>query len=187
MLGVVRAEKFFLYERLHHTLTESLRVHKFVHLCQSISISKPRPPFSDTPLPTADDIFIQLGKLFDASHASMRDTYDCTHPLVDSLQELCLESGAIGSRMTGGGWGGSVVSLVESSQVPEFLEKVRKGYEKYGDLEDEEWVEVGFATMPGHGAGGEFVTSVIYKWRFADWWIVYVVEDGVRVVDGRAA
>ncbi|KIR59849.1 galactokinase [Cryptococcus bacillisporus CA1873] len=165
----IRAEKFYLYERLHHTLTESLRVHKFVHLCQSISTSKPLPPSSDTPLPTADDILIQLGKLFDASHASMRDTYDCTHPLVDSLQELCLESGAIGSRMTGGGWGGSVVSLVESSQVAEFLEKVRKGYEKYDDLEDEEWVEIGFATMPGHGAG------------------VYVVEDGVRVVDGRAA
>ncbi|KIR39238.1 galactokinase [Cryptococcus deuterogattii Ram5] len=165
----IRAEKFYLYERLHHTLTESLRVHKFVHLCQSISTSNSLPPSSDTPLPTADDILSQLGKLFDASHASMRDTYDCTHPLVDSLQELCLENGAIGSRMTGGGWGGSVVSLVESSQVPEFLEKVRKGYEKYGDLEDEEWVEVGFATMPGHGAG------------------VYVVEDGIRVVDERAA
>ncbi|OXG38945.1 galactokinase [Cryptococcus neoformans Bt15] len=164
----IRAEKFHLYERLHHTLTESLRVHKFVRLCQSVSSSNPPPPSSDTPLPTATDILSQLGKLFDASHASMRDTYDCTHPLVDSLQELCLRSGAIGSRMTGGGWGGSVVSLVESSQVPEFLEKVRRGYEKYGNLEDEEWVEVGFATMPGHGAG------------------VYVVEDGISMEDGTA-
>lgn len=64
---------------------------------------------------------------------------------------------------------GQWLVLWKAHRCPSFLEKVRKGYEKYGDLEDEEWVEVGFATMPGHGAG------------------VYVVEDGIRVVDERAA
>ncbi|WVQ71790.1 galactokinase [Cryptococcus sp. DSM 104548] len=142
----IRADTFHLYERLHHTLSESLRVHRFVALCQSLSSSTPSEPLSDSSL-------YLLGKLFNDSHSSMRDIYDCTHPFVDRLQDLCLEAGAVGSRMTGGGWGGSVVSLVKSEDVPVFLDTVRKGYEKYRELDDGEWVEVGFATMPGHGAG----------------------------------
>ncbi|ODN98441.1 galactokinase [Cryptococcus wingfieldii CBS 7118] len=143
----IRADAFHLYERLHHTFSESLRVHRFVSLCQSLGAStKPSEPLSKSSLSL-------LGELFNDSHSSMRDTYDCTHPFVDKLQDLCLEAGALGSRMTGGGWGGSVVSLVKSEEVPVFLDTVRKGYEKYRDLDDQAWVEVGFATMPGHGAG----------------------------------
>ncbi|WVQ78456.1 galactokinase [Cryptococcus sp. DSM 104549] len=146
----IRADRFFLYERTLHTLTESLRVHEFANLCREIALS-PSPTTSASA--TIDPRFTQLGDLLNASHTSMSTSYACTHPLVDSLQSLCANSGALGSRMTGGGWGGAVVSLVPEKEVPGFLEKVRAGFEGYEALGEEEWGEVGFASMPGYGAG----------------------------------
>jgi galactokinase len=53
-----------------------------------------------------------LGPLMIASHASLRDDFRVSVPEVDLLVDLCLEHGAIGARMTGGGFGGCVVMLV---------------------------------------------------------------------------
>jgi galactokinase len=54
----------------------------------------------------------RLGALFDASHASMRDDYDTSLPEVDQLVRLAREQpGVYGARLTGGGFGGSVVLL----------------------------------------------------------------------------
>ena len=61
----------------------------------------------------ADDA-VALGVLFSASHASMRDDYEITVPEVDRLVEIAeADSRVLGARMTGGGFGGSVVVLAE--------------------------------------------------------------------------
>ena len=54
---------------------------------------------------------VALGELMDASHASQRDLYEVSIPEVDALVERLRAEGARGARLTGGGFGGSVVAL----------------------------------------------------------------------------
>jgi galactokinase len=57
-----------------------------------------------------------LGELFAASHASLRDDYEVSTPTLDLVVDAALTAGALGARMTGGGFGGSVVVLAERDQ-----------------------------------------------------------------------
>lgn len=59
----------------------------------------------------ADD-YEQVGRLFDESHASMRDDFEISCPELDAACEVALREGALGARMTGGGFGGSAIALV---------------------------------------------------------------------------
>lgn len=59
----------------------------------------------------------RLGELMTASHASMRDDYEITETSVDLAVETALASGALGARMTGGGFGGCVLALVAADRV----------------------------------------------------------------------
>jgi len=54
----------------------------------------------------------ELGRLMDESHVSMRDDFEITHPVLDEMVIRARHHGALGSRMTGGGFGGCFVSLV---------------------------------------------------------------------------
>ncbi|WVF71975.1 hypothetical protein IAT40_006785 [Kwoniella sp. CBS 6097] len=148
----IRAERFYLYERILHTLTESLRVHSFTQICREIAPDSALRESSTSDV-NAESAQLQLGRLLNESHECMRDVYECTHPWVDELQQLSLDAGAIGSRMTGGGWGGSVISLLPQSKVTSFLEEIRRSYKPYRDLSDEDYQAAAFATLPGQGAG----------------------------------
>ena len=59
-----------------------------------------------------------LGRLLDESHASQRDLFEVSVPEVDRLVELAREAGALGARLTGGGFGGAVVALAPSGAGP---------------------------------------------------------------------
>jgi len=59
----------------------------------------------------------QIGRLLTASHASMRDDFEITVPEVDLAVEVLLAFGAFGARMTGGGFGGCVIGLMEPAQA----------------------------------------------------------------------
>ncbi len=80
-----------------------------------------------------DDI-ARFGKLMDASHASLRDLYEVTGDELDTLVDAAqAQRGCLGSRMTGAGFGGCTVSLVENDCVEEFMQNVEKAYtEKIG-------------------------------------------------------
>jgi galactokinase len=65
-----------------------------------------------------------LGPLFAASHASLRDDYEVSTPALDRLVERALEAGAFAARMTGGGFGGSIVALAERDQAADVLERI---------------------------------------------------------------
>lgn len=58
----------------------------------------------------------RLGTLMTESHASMRDDYEITVPTVDLAVATALGAGALGSRMTGGGFGGSVITLCRADE-----------------------------------------------------------------------
>ena len=72
-----------------------------------------------------------FGKLMNASHVSLRDDYQVTVPELDTLASLAWNfRGVMGSRMTGGGFGGCTVSIVENEKVDDFIKKIGDDYEK---------------------------------------------------------
>jgi galactokinase len=71
----------------------------------------------------------RLGRLFNASHASLRDDYEVSIPETDLLVELAQACGQVyGARLTGGGFGGSVVALAEEATGRAVAERVALGY-----------------------------------------------------------
>ena len=74
---------------------------------------------------------LSFGRLLNESHASLKDLYEVTGVELDALSGAArAEVGCIGSRMTGAGFGGCTVSLVEKSRVPAFIESVGRKYEE---------------------------------------------------------
>jgi galactokinase len=72
---------------------------------------------------------LSFGQLMNQSHDSLRDDYDVTGKELDTLVEEARKiKGTIGSRMTGAGFGGCTVSIVEEEQVETFIREVGKGY-----------------------------------------------------------
>jgi galactokinase len=53
----------------------------------------------------------ELGRLLDASHASLRDDYEVSVPEVEHAVDACTRAGALGARIMGGGFGGAVLAL----------------------------------------------------------------------------
>ena len=80
-----------------------------------------------------------------ASHVSLRDDYETSCPEVDVLvDEAWKISGVIGSRITGGGFGGCTVSIVKTEDIDNFIAKVGAAYkEKIGYAADFYVVEIG--------------------------------------------
>jgi galactokinase len=77
----------------------------------------------------AGDIAL-FGKLMNASHVSLRDDYEVTGPELDCMaSEAWKIPGVIGSRMTGGGFGGCTVSLVKDEAIDTFIAQVGAAYE----------------------------------------------------------
>lgn len=72
----------------------------------------------------------EFGKLMIASHDSLRDDYEVTGKELDTLvAEALKQPGVIGARMTGAGFGGCAVSIVETDAIDAFKENVGKAYE----------------------------------------------------------
>jgi len=65
-----------------------------------------------------------LGRLLTAGHASLRDDYECSIPEADFLVESAGRHGALGARLTGAGWGGSVIMLVAGDDEPQPIERI---------------------------------------------------------------
>ena len=77
-----------------------------------------------------------FGQLMNASHLSLRDDYAVSCPEVDTLTELAWRCpGVLGSRITGGGFGGCTVSIVSDAHAAEFRETVRREYAKATGLD----------------------------------------------------
>ena len=73
--------------------------------------------------------FPEFGRLMFESHRSLRDDYEVSSPELDTLVEIARGfKGVLGARMTGGGFGGCTVNLVERARVDEFLETTASDY-----------------------------------------------------------
>jgi len=73
---------------------------------------------------------IRLGELMFASHESSRVDYENSTPELDLLVGLAREHGAIGARLTGAGWGGATINLVEEPRMEEFARRVAEEYSR---------------------------------------------------------
>jgi galactokinase len=94
-----RLEDDRLNRRLRHIITENERVLDTMKILKGGSVAG-------------------IGELLTASHASMRDDYEISCTELDSAVDAALGAGALGARMTGGGFGGSAIALVESPAAP---------------------------------------------------------------------
>lgn len=127
---------FRLYQRAKHVYSEARRVLQFKEVCDS----------------EPADALRQLGDLMNQSHSSCRHLYECSCPELDQLVQLCLESGAVGSRLTGAGWGGCAVSMVPAEKVDAFLKSVREGFYLSDPRRAAMEKQSLFVTKPGGGA-----------------------------------
>ncbi|XP_070542677.1 N-acetylgalactosamine kinase-like isoform X2 [Ptychodera flava] len=127
---------FKLHARAKHVFSEANRVLQFAEIC------------GDNP----DGAVKLLGSLMNESHASCRDLYECSCTELDELTQLCVQSGALGSRLTGAGWGGCAVSMVRGHRVADFLSKVYEGYYANDPQRKVRVQESLFTTQPGSGA-----------------------------------
>ncbi|MFP5282374.1 MAG: galactokinase [Actinomycetes bacterium] len=95
--------------RVRHVVTENGRVLEAVRLLDQ-------------------DRLADLAPLLDASHASMRDDFEITVPTVDLAVTAAREAGALGARMTGGGFGGCILALIPTGAAEEAAALIRERF-----------------------------------------------------------
>ena len=76
--------------------------------------------------------FERVGQLINQSHISLRDDYTVSCPELDTAVEAALAAGALGSRMVGGGFGGSAIALIQASKTTETIKAVEKAFSSKG-------------------------------------------------------
>jgi galactokinase len=114
--------------RVRHVVTEDQRVLSVVDLLRA---GRPR----------------EIGPLMTESHASMRDDFEITVPEVDTAVEAALATGAYGARMTGGGFGGCVLALVDADAADRVAGAVAAAFADRGFT-----APVPFVAIPSAGA-----------------------------------
>ncbi|MFT4299657.1 MAG: galactokinase [Aeromicrobium sp.] len=103
--AVLRLDDPVLVKRTRHVLTEQARARRAVQAVRS-------------------GAWTQLGTMLTASHASLRDDYEVSCPELDLAVEAALVHGALGARMTGGGFGGSALALVPAAKAAAMAEAI---------------------------------------------------------------
>jgi galactokinase len=95
--------------RVRHVLSEIARVQQVVALLEEGRVA-------------------EIGLLMNASHASLRDDYEVSCRELDLTVESALDAGALGARMTGGGFGGSALALVPTPQLDDVVRAVVRAF-----------------------------------------------------------
>lgn len=116
--------------RARHVITDSARV-LAVHEALVAGVTRESAP--------------AVGRVLSASHASMRDDFEITVPAVDTLAAALVAGGAYGARMTGGGFGGCVIALVDVEGVDDAVAAARRAAHDGGFPEPEPFVALASA------------------------------------------
>lgn len=121
------------YVRARHAVTEIARV------LDAVSALK------------ASD-FKVLGQLINESHYSLRDDYTVSCPELDVAVQASLDAGALGSRMVGGGFGGSAIALVKAADVASVQSSVNQAFKASGFTPPRF-----FTSLPSSGASAQLL------------------------------
>ena len=101
-----------VFKRCHHVITENSRTLKAAGCLARGDLA-------------------EMGKLMTESHRSLRDDYEVSCLELDLLAESAeRQPGVLGARMTGGGFGGCTVNLVEASRISSFRDSVLREYQE---------------------------------------------------------
>lgn len=103
--AVLRLEDETLKARTRHVITETARTRGAVRALRTGN-------------------WTQFGTMLTASHASLKDDFAVSRMELDIAVEAALEAGALGARMTGGGFGGSVIALIQKEKLTSLAEHV---------------------------------------------------------------
>lgn len=109
------------YRRVAHVVTENQRVLDTVDTLRGVG--------SDEGAPSGP---LAIGELLDASHRSMRDDFEISVPELDLAVETAVSAGAIGARMTGGGFGGAAIALVKLDDLSRVQVAVDNAFGEHG-------------------------------------------------------
>lgn len=90
-------------------------------------VERARTLFTDR-LPVDEETWAELGTLFTTSHASMRDDLGASREELDVAVKTCLDHGALGARLVGGGFGGAVLALVSRERITETAQAVADAF-----------------------------------------------------------
>ncbi|GAA3770276.1 galactokinase [Plantactinospora mayteni] len=126
--ALARLDDETVRRRVRHVVTENQRVLETVELLRTGRL-------------------VEIGPLLTASHRSMRDDFEITVPEVDTAVEAALTAGAYGARMTGGGFGGCVLALVDTAAAETVASTVTEAYAAGGFRPP-----TAFTATPGPGA-----------------------------------
>jgi galactokinase len=111
--AVLRLDDERLKARTRHVITETARVRGAIRAIEA-------------------GAWTQLGTMLTASHASLRDDFEVSCAELDVAVEAAVEAGALGARMTGGGFGGSAIALVPHDRVDAVRELVEQRFDGVG-------------------------------------------------------
>ena len=104
-----------LYPKVKHVVSECARVQQAASALQKGDL-------------------VEFGKLLQASHESLRDDFKVSCPELDFLVDQSkLTSGVLGARMMGGGFGGCLLAVVKSTEIPQFKTKIQEAYQNTFD------------------------------------------------------
>ena len=111
-----------VFRRCRHVVNENERVLRFVNALEYSA-------------------FPTLGTCMAESHLSLKNDFEVSCPELDVMVRLAAEcEGVIGSRMTGGGFGGCTINLVESKSVPAFTNRIAKSYKQATQIDPDIYV-----------------------------------------------
>lgn len=116
------------FRRVRHIITENDRVLQTVQALAQSDLA-------------------EFGQLLLGSHASMRDDFEISIDELDLAVEVAMQTGAIGSRMTGGGFGGAAIAIIKKELLPELEKNCSQAFSQRGYLEPRV-----FSVEPSEGA-----------------------------------
>ncbi len=116
------------FRRCRHVITENQRVLEAVNALRAGEMD-------------------QLGQLLLQSHASMRDDFEISIDELDTAVEVAMRVGAVGSRMTGGGFGGAAIAIIDQSKLEMLSAECKREFLAHGFAEPNV-----FAVIPSDGA-----------------------------------
>jgi len=117
---------FKVKKRVRHVLTEGRRVEESVKALKAGNVQR-------------------FGELMNQSHESCAVDYEISTPELDTLVGICRDAGALGSRLTGAGFGGCVIALVKDKNVPDFVSTIVDKY--YHDYLPKKRQDIGVSVM----------------------------------------
>ena len=120
------------FRRSRHVITENQRVLDAVNALKSGNLE-------------------QMGELMLQSHASMRDDFEISIPELDLAVETAMSSGAVGARMTGGGFGGAAIAIIHQTKLDELRNKSLEAFSNHGFIEPNV-----FSVAPSDGARRDY-------------------------------